>query len=215
MSQPQFTQETALSLPHATVVIGAHEHDQTRFLQQLGVSSHDTITIDASVDGGIKVVRSFGNQLQLAPQFGSIRLGIILGAENLTPEAQNALLKILEEPPNLVKIILFARQEAALLPTVLSRCRRYYNETTKQPTAAALFLSTNPLEQFLQAEQLAEATLQTQVENYLSACYQAWCALGRPGNGLDELERIWYVYEKLESNVNKRLVLEQFVLSSL
>jgi len=46
-----------------------------------------------------------------------------LEAELLSPAAQNALLKTLEEPPPGVTIILVAEQPEQLLPTTLSRCR--------------------------------------------------------------------------------------------
>ncbi len=47
---------------------------------------------------------------------------IIENAQNLTPQAQNAFLKTLEEPAEKVLIILLAPNEEALLPTVVSRC---------------------------------------------------------------------------------------------
>jgi DNA polymerase-3 subunit delta' len=47
---------------------------------------------------------------------------VVLEAELMSPEAQNALLKTLEEPPPGVTIILICRHAAQLLPTTLSRC---------------------------------------------------------------------------------------------
>lgn len=51
---------------------------------------------------------------------------IIKNAERLTPEAQNALLKSLEEPPNAAEIILETTDEDLLLPTIRSRCQIIY-----------------------------------------------------------------------------------------
>jgi len=216
MSLPQFAQETAQSLPHATAIIGASEQEQRLFLDHLAVSPHDTIYLNAAESGGIKEVRAFGAGLQLSSQFGSIRLGVIHEAENLTPEAQNALLKLLEEPPDSVKVILFLRQEASMLPTVLSRCRRYYGVPVAFEPTKSLFLSSDKLEQFMQVESLAEQEdLVLLVQGAMEALYHEWCLQGRLLNRLDELNRLWYVYEKLTSSVNKRLVLEQFVISSL
>lgn len=48
---------------------------------------------------------------------------VLYQAERLTPEAQNSLLKILEEPPIEGSIILTADSEASLLPALLSRCQ--------------------------------------------------------------------------------------------
>ncbi|ACX53196.1 DNA polymerase III, delta prime subunit [Ammonifex degensii KC4] len=51
------------------------------------------------------------------------RVAVIDQAESLTLEAQNAMLKLLEEPPRLVCFLLVTSQKEALLPTVVSRCR--------------------------------------------------------------------------------------------
>ncbi len=50
------------------------------------------------------------------------RVVLIYGAEKMQPEAANALLKILEEPPEGVLFILTATSLAAVLPTIRSRC---------------------------------------------------------------------------------------------
>jgi len=47
---------------------------------------------------------------------------IIRSAENMSPAAQNALLKTLEEPPAYAVFLLLTENTGALLPTVLSRC---------------------------------------------------------------------------------------------
>ncbi len=51
------------------------------------------------------------------------RVAIIRGAQRLNISAQNALLKILEEPPKNTMIILIAEDEKKLLPTIVSRCQ--------------------------------------------------------------------------------------------
>jgi len=51
---------------------------------------------------------------------------VILNAEKMTDEAQNALLKILEEPPSYASILLSSKTENSLLDTVVSRCRKFH-----------------------------------------------------------------------------------------
>lgn len=51
------------------------------------------------------------------------RIAIIDAADDLNPNAANALLKMLEEPPADALILIVAHQPAALLPTIRSRCR--------------------------------------------------------------------------------------------
>ena len=46
---------------------------------------------------------------------------LILGGKSFTPEAQNALLKVLEEPPRNIEFILIAPSKSVVLPTIRSR----------------------------------------------------------------------------------------------
>ncbi len=73
---------------------------------------------------GIEQVRGLITELALRTYTaGATRVAIIEDAHLLTPEAQNALLKLLEEPPPATLIILVADNIESLLPTVRSRCR--------------------------------------------------------------------------------------------
>lgn len=51
---------------------------------------------------------------------------IIVRAETMTPEAENALLKLLEEPRDNYHFLLFTKDPSALLPTILSRAEIYF-----------------------------------------------------------------------------------------
>lgn len=57
----------------------------------------------------------------LLPGEAPCRVCVLCGAENMTDQAQNALLKILEEPPEHTVFILTAENRSMLLPTILSR----------------------------------------------------------------------------------------------
>lgn len=70
---------------------------------------------------GVDDVRSLRKRISIKPQ--KTRYVIIDQAQNLTTQAQNALLKTLEEPPENTLIILIAPNTDFLLPTVLSRCQ--------------------------------------------------------------------------------------------
>lgn len=54
---------------------------------------------------------------------GGWRVVIVDPADDMNPNAANAILKNLEEPPRATLFILIARSRGALLPTILSRCR--------------------------------------------------------------------------------------------
>jgi DNA polymerase-3 subunit delta' len=72
----------------------------------------------------IDVVRDVLSRTGFKPFEGQRRVVIIREADALEPQAQNALLKSLEEPPPGTVFILTTNVGAALLPTVLSRCMR-------------------------------------------------------------------------------------------
>jgi DNA polymerase III delta' subunit len=69
-------------------------------------------------------VQALASELALLPLEGRFRVAIIEQAQRLNLDAQNALLKTLEEPPAAVAIVLAADESANLLPTVVSRCAR-------------------------------------------------------------------------------------------
>ena len=69
-------------------------------------------------------VRRLIADLALLPVEGGNRVAIVERADRLNEDAQSALLKILEEPPPGVTIVLCADRDDLLLPTVLSRCAR-------------------------------------------------------------------------------------------
>ncbi len=75
---------------------------------------------------GAKVpgVRDLLSDLALLPVEGGARVAIVAGAQRLNEDAQNALLKALEEPGPGVTIVLCADAEEPLLPTIRSRCAR-------------------------------------------------------------------------------------------
>jgi DNA polymerase-3 subunit delta' len=69
-------------------------------------------------------VQALVSELALLPMEGRIRVALILGAHRMNPDAQNALLKTLEEPSGAACIVLCADDVATLLPTVVSRAAR-------------------------------------------------------------------------------------------
>ncbi len=91
---------------------------------------------------GIETVRLLEHFLSLkVPRKASHnRVVIIENAEALTLEAQNALLKTLEEPPAGTMIILHVTEQQALLPTIRSRCQMIVVKRPDRTAAEAHFL---------------------------------------------------------------------------
>lgn len=88
-------------------------------------SSLDILEIDGASNRGIDEIRNLRENVKFAPAKGAFKVYIIDEVHMLTPEAFNALLKILEEPPPHVKFIFATTQAHKVPPTVISRCQRF------------------------------------------------------------------------------------------
>ncbi|WAW09957.1 DNA polymerase III subunit delta' [Oxalobacter vibrioformis] len=73
---------------------------------------------------GIDQIRQLADVINLSTHRGGLRVICLWPAEALTTESANALLKMLEEPPPGTVFILVTNNINALLPTILSRCRK-------------------------------------------------------------------------------------------
>jgi DNA polymerase-3 subunit gamma/tau len=88
-------------------------------------TSMDVLEIDGASNRGINEIRELRENVKYAPAKSAVKIFIIDEVHMLTPEAFNALLKTLEEPPPRV-IFIFATTEPHKIPlTILSRCQRF------------------------------------------------------------------------------------------
>lgn len=70
----------------------------------------------------VEKIRSVGHTMSLTAGEGGWRVIIVDGAEEMNPNAANALLKVLEEPPPRALLLLVTHAPGRLLPTIRSRC---------------------------------------------------------------------------------------------
>ncbi len=135
-------------LPHAILIdgdIGTGRHILAEFLSRAAVCSgedipcgecknckvaanknHPDIIFIAPPEGKKNIlvdqIRELRAQAYIKPHSASGKVFLIDRADSMNEKAQNALLKVLEEPPAGVTFILIAESKAAFLPTVISRC---------------------------------------------------------------------------------------------
>jgi DNA polymerase-3 subunit delta' len=102
-------------------------------------------------------VLRLATDLALLPMEGRWRVAIIEAAHRLNPDAQNALLKTLEEPVGAACIVLAAEDMDALLPTVLSRTARLRLGPV-QPEAIRQLLADRGLADAARASAIARAS---------------------------------------------------------
>ncbi|HZG63536.1 MAG TPA: DNA polymerase III subunit gamma/tau [Rubrobacteraceae bacterium] len=88
-------------------------------------SSMDVLEMDAASNRGIDEIRDLRDRVNLAPVGGRMKVYIIDEVHMLTTEAFNALLKMLEEPPEHVVFVLATTEKHKVLPTIISRCQSF------------------------------------------------------------------------------------------
>ena len=97
----------------------------------------DVIEVDAASNRGIDEIRDLREKVMYAPTQGRHKVYIIDEAHMLTPQAFNALLKTLEEPPQHAIFVLATTQPESIIPTIQSRCQRFdFNRLTVSDLAA-------------------------------------------------------------------------------
>lgn len=103
------------------------EHDRScPVCRRIVAEKHPDVTIERPEKDIIRIerIRELQGRFRYAPVEGRYRVAIIDDAHLMNRSAQNALLKILEEPPPARILILVSSKPLLLLPTVRSRCRR-------------------------------------------------------------------------------------------
>lgn len=91
-----------------------------------GLKNHPDITVIAPEDGkkniAVDQIRKLKANAYIKPHQAHTRVFIIDSADTLNDCSQNALLKVLEEPPGSTVFILIAESKASFLETIISRC---------------------------------------------------------------------------------------------
>ncbi len=88
-------------------------------------SCMDVLEIDGASNNGVEQVRDLREDAQYSPSQGKYKIYIIDEVHMLSTQAFNALLKILEEPPEHVKFVFATTEAHKVLPTIVSRCQRF------------------------------------------------------------------------------------------
>jgi DNA polymerase-3 subunit delta' len=93
--------------------------------KKINAGTHPDVLLIAPQGQTIKIeqIRRIQHTLSFKPAFARRRMVIIDNAETMTPDAANAFLKTLEEPPLNTTLILIAQDKTQLLSTIVSRCQ--------------------------------------------------------------------------------------------
>lgn len=143
--------------PHATLITGGTQKDRNALAMRIASAfvctadknkpclkcpqcvkakdkAHPDIIITEGSDKkhsiNMDTVKSLRRQAYVLPNEANYEVFVILEASGMAEDAQNALLKILEEPPSYVRFILTAETKEAFLDTILSRVTNFHLSET-------------------------------------------------------------------------------------
>jgi len=155
------------------------------------------------------------------PMLGENKVAIILSVDQLSPGAANSLLKLLEEPPEYLSILLTTSLIHDVLPTIRSRCQieDFSGQPAKEPTDKdAINLLLEAINGNISDKLAVAKKVSAQDDPEITA--KAWllwvrdelpknATLATKAHGLLELISVLH-----EPQFNHRLALERFLLSS-
>lgn len=166
---------------------------------------------------GIGQVRAVTKFLVERPFSHKAKVVVLNRAELLTVQAQNALLKTLEEPPSYATIIVNAKTEDSLLETVTSRCKKI--RVTSDAKRKIKTISVNEVLSMSVGKRLAWAAEYSKEERaHVIDTLEGWVEQLRESLNLanaENIETILKVKKDLEStNVSLKLALEYLAIKA-
>src|SRR3989344_3921323 len=164
--------------------------------------------------GEAKEIREF---FSIKPYSAKGRAVVLEDAGNLTPEAQNALLKTLEEPPEEAILLLGAAATDNFLPTILSRCEIItLKSDTDTPqnryTDIQNLLDSDIAERFEYIEKLKDQKKKEELLYALTGYFHQTLRSHTSSGNTDFLNELLRAEEQAKANVNLRGILEYLML---
>lgn len=169
---------------------------------------------------GIESARKLISWLTLKPFNSENKLSVIHEANKLTIEAQNSLLKVLEEPNPNNYIVLTLENAEGILPTVLSRCE-IIKDFSMQDDKIGNFYKLSKTDQFLLIEKILKgkdpSEINNKIKNLLTELAKYFENLILSGNInkdiTDDISLITQTSIMINANVSKRLALENLLIN--
>ena len=188
-----------------------------------GKFSADFLELDGAQGIKIEQIRELTYKLSLKPYSAKYKVALIDAAEEMTLEAANALLKVLEEPKSHTIIILITSNPSRLPKTIVSRTQKItfglVAGREAQPMVDdqyATFVSADLVERMILAATVADLET-TEIKNIL----QSWVvrsAAGlrqNPSMGLKrQIDQLLLSQKYLTGNVNSKLLLTNLMLNT-
>lgn len=163
---------------------------------------------------GIEQARQIKSHLSIKPNSLKGKIVVVEDASVLTTEAQNALLKTLEEPPKKALIILGVKSESDLIETIISRCQLVRVQSSKLKVQSynkdiEKLVNSKTAERFEYIEKLKD---KDQFLKDLLSYFHQDLRLHPKGANVTFLSELLQAQQWAKHNVNIRAILEYLML---
>ncbi len=171
----------------------------------------------------VKEIREYFKSTSKRPLDDNDMHLVITGAENISQEVANTMLKILEEPPGYLYIHLITANEEQVIATIVSRCHRVrYNHQNVSSISGDITAPTTDSDSDLpnwdamsQRQKLCWSDELSKSDD-ISQKLMAWALSEKQKGNIDFAYKIEKLATKMaSSNINKRLCLDNFILSDI
>lgn len=185
--------------PHAYLLTGETGCGKTTtariIADMLGCKGTDFKEINASDFRGIDMIREIISNAKYKPLEGKCRMWLIDESHKLTGDAQNAMLKLLEDPPEHAYFILATTDPQKLISTVKGRCSVFNLQTLSDKDMYRLLKRITVAEKEVVEKEIFDQIIQD--------------ALGHARNAINVLEQVLSVEPEKRMEVAKRKAEEQ------
>ncbi len=193
-----------------------------KITEQLQISRLDQVNLELELSDkpatsiGIAEIKKLLQKIYLKPLQSPNKAIIIKDAQALTPEAQNALLKVIEEPPVNTYIYFLSNNLYSILPTLQSRCSIIYLENELSNfNNTSIQVPKSIGDKLVVAEKYSrqKSTAITFLQELLMSYHQKLHEENNPFQLIEKIRKIDKCLKLLQTtNVNTRLTLEHVLL---
>jgi DNA polymerase-3 subunit gamma/tau len=185
--------------PHSFLLTGGTGTGKTTLgriiTKRLEADDFEIIEIDTADFRGIDMIRNIREKSQYIPMRGKCKVWILDEVHKLSNDAQNAILKMLEDPPSHVYFILCTTDPEKLIRTIRGRCQQFQMELLKDEDMMKVLLDILKKEE----QSVGKKVLNQIIES----------AQGHSRNAIQILEQVLQVDTEEQLQVAKRVEQQQ------